>query len=189
MKVSYYVSHLCRKDSYVEKVLVSLNAREHFANFKKDDLKNFYLKAPRCSMRGALSFLALQATKGRAAAWLDQEPLKCRSLAWLHAHTWCSSEGCNNRCCDWCNHLYDEFNGFFLCHGTLINKVNTSLSSRAFPPPCHLERSREISFWDRRSLHALRLVEMTSVLTRRFLVKLKQSLYCLYLKCHKLFKF
>ena len=41
MKVSYYVSHLCRKDSYVEKVLVSLNAREHFANFKKDDLKNY----------------------------------------------------------------------------------------------------------------------------------------------------
>jgi hypothetical protein len=32
-------------------------------------------------MRGALGFLALQATKGRAAAWLDQEPLKCRSLA------------------------------------------------------------------------------------------------------------
>lgn len=28
-------------DSYVEKVLVSLNAREHFANFKKDDLKNY----------------------------------------------------------------------------------------------------------------------------------------------------
>ena len=32
-------------------------------------------------MRGALDFLALQATKGRAAAWLVQEPLKCRSLA------------------------------------------------------------------------------------------------------------
>jgi len=28
-------------DSYVEKVLVSLNAREHFANFKKEDLKDY----------------------------------------------------------------------------------------------------------------------------------------------------
>ena len=34
-------------DSYVEKVLVSLNAREHFANFKKEDLKdyNIYMNA------------------------------------------------------------------------------------------------------------------------------------------------
>ena len=35
----------------------------------------------------------------------------------LHAHargcTECSHDGCSNRCYD----LYDEFNGFSLCHG------------------------------------------------------------------------
>ena len=38
----------------------------------------------------------------------------------LHTHAACSAKGCNNRRCDACNHLHDEFNRFSLCHGILI---------------------------------------------------------------------
>ena len=45
----------------------------------------------------------------------------------LHAHAAGSSEGRHNRSCDRCNHLYDELNGFSLCHGNLNFKVRSAL--------------------------------------------------------------
>jgi hypothetical protein len=93
------------------------------------------------------------------------------SAFFLRAYARCRPEGCQYRRCNRCDKLNHEFYCLLFSHSRSLVLVlitlcfvisSPSLSSRA--PPCHLEPLLVISSVVERSLHALRLVEMTVTL-------------------------